>query len=116
MKPKGSSELAKMLEKENFMQKPQSTRHARFGGTFALKTSGGAEVHVRKLPNDVQNAFDQGKKSLPINKKSKVADKISYRPIVKNESRKAYADISEQFLENCLNSTKKSHFSFVTLC
>jgi hypothetical protein len=97
-----------MLQKETLLLKKQTapTRHARFGGTFSLKTGGGAEIHARKLPNqnNIQLAFEQGKKSRPINQKSKI-NNLLHRPIIKNESRKAYLEFITNFLENGLTST-----------
>jgi hypothetical protein len=118
LQSKSSSELGKMLQKETMLLKKQTapTRHARFGGTFSLKTGGGAEIHVRKLPNpnNIQSSFDQGKKSKPINQRSKI-NNLLHCPIIKNESRKAYLEFITNFLDNGLTST----FSFnkaILLC
>jgi hypothetical protein len=60
-------------------------------------------VNVRKLPTDLDVAFDGGKKSVAVMRRNKI-EKPAHRILAKPLSRKIYAEFAAKFLENCLNS------------
>ncbi|KAJ2991828.1 Topoisomerase 1-associated factor 1 [Globomyces sp. JEL0801] len=101
MAPKSS--LASLLQKEKISKKPANGRHARFGGTLAINTTNGSQIHVPKLPEKKTAAFDSMKKAA--NKKWNIVttDMIAEKPLILSTSSKVFYNIAKSFSDNCIN-------------
>ena len=102
-KTKGSGALEQMLAQEKAAHKAKSSRHARFGGAFSVKTNSGNQMTTHKLSNSISQVFDAGKKSARIVRKNQLNGK-PVRFLVQPKSREAYCYFLDQFVQNGLSS------------
>ncbi|KAJ3274817.1 Topoisomerase 1-associated factor 1 [Terramyces sp. JEL0728] len=103
------SNLQDMLQKErNTRQvqinnrKPNSSRHPRFGGTFAVKTHSGQQVHTTSVPTHIGASLDKTKKLNTRNAKYEF-DNVIEKPFVLHQSIATHKEILQSFYENCFS-------------
>ncbi|KAJ3324945.1 Topoisomerase 1-associated factor 1 [Boothiomyces sp. JEL0866] len=108
------SNLQDLLKKEKSarflldnIRKSTNSRHSRFGGTFAVKTNSGQQVHTTSVPTHIGESLDKTKKLNPRGAKYDF-DNVIEKPFILNNSIATHKDIVVNFYENCFNVVMSS--------